>query len=80
MWSVSLQKLWFFLTSVLSFSICSWRIVLSKYGDVGFHELKGLFYCTLNAVNDKISSQFEFKFEISVPTLINNKYPLKKLF
>lgn len=39
-WSVSLRKLWEFLSSVLSFSTCQWRIVLSKYGDVGQQELK----------------------------------------
>jgi len=41
-WSVSLNKLWQYLNGVLSFSICSWRIVLTKYGDVGVHELKEL--------------------------------------
>lgn len=41
-WSIALRKLWEFITGVISYSVSSWRVILSKLGDVGHMELREL--------------------------------------
>lgn len=41
-WSIAIRKLWEFITIITSFSVCSWRIVISKMGNIGQLELKEL--------------------------------------
>lgn len=55
MWNIILRKLWDFINSVVSFSVCSWRIVLSRYGDVCHTELKEMNNLVQKEIHNLIS-------------------------